>query len=84
MIINFQVERIEYSKHWVGKQKSKKKDITNDAIEFAIKNSETLKDKYWKVAFNAVSKIPPSGRTLKVVYKRMNQKVFIITAYWLD
>ena len=43
-----------------------------------------LKDKYWKDAFNAVSKIPPSGRTLKVVYKKLNQKVFIITSYWID
>ena len=75
---------IIYSKHWIKKQKSKKKDIANDAIEFAIRNSEMLKDKYWKDAFNAVSKIPSSGRTLKVVYKKLNQKVFIITAYWMN
>ena len=53
---------IEYSKHWIKKQKSKKKDINNDAIEFAIKNSKVL----------------------KVVYKKLNQKIFIITSYWLD
>ena len=75
---------VEYSKHWIKKQKSKKKDITNDTIEFAIKNSKILNDKYWRDAFNAISKIPPSGRTLKVVYKKLNQKIFIITAYWLD
>ena len=75
---------MEYSKHWIKKQKSKKKDITKDIIEFAIKNSGIIKDKYWNDAFNAVLKIPPSGRTLKVVYKKLNQKVFIITAYWLD
>ena len=76
--------KVEYSKHWIKKQKSKKKDITNDTIEFAIKNSKILNDKYWRDAFNAISKIPPSGRTLKVVYKKLNQKIFIITAYWLD
>jgi len=75
---------IEYSKHWVKKQKEKKKNITKDAIEFVINNSKILKDKYWKNIFNAISKIPPSGRKLKVVYKKVNQKVFIITAYWLD
>ena len=75
---------IEYSKHWIKKQQNKRKDITNDMIEFAIENSEILKDKYWKNTLNAISMIPHSGRTLKVVYKRKNQKVFIITAYWLD
>ena len=78
------MESTEYSKHWIKKQKSKKKDITDDTIEFAVKNSKILIDKYWKDAFNAIAKIPPSGRTLKVVYKRINQKIFIITAYWLD
>ncbi len=57
--------KIIFSKHWIKKQKEKKKDITNDIIEFALKNSKVLKDKYWEEAFNAVSKIPPSGRTLK-------------------
>ena len=75
---------IKYSLHWIKKQKSKKKDITKDIIEFAIKNSNTLKDKYWGDAFNAISRIPPSGRTLKVVYRKLNQKVFIITAYWMN
>jgi len=52
-------------------------------IEFAIRNSKILKDKYWIDALNAISKIPPLGRTLKVVYKMKHQKVFIITAYCL-
>ena len=75
---------IEYSKHWLKKHTKKKKDITNDAIEYAIKNSGEMKDKYWKEAFNAISRIPPSGRILKVVYRKSNTKIFIITAYWLD
>ncbi|MFH1311042.1 MAG: hypothetical protein ABIH65_01410 [Nanoarchaeota archaeon] len=76
--------KIKYSKHWIRKQKDKKKDITKDIIEYCIKNSNQLKDKYWTDVFNAISKIPVSGRILKVVYKKENQKVFIITAYWLD
>ncbi len=75
---------IEYSKHWIKKQREKKKSITKEAIELAINNSLILKDKYWKDTLNAVSKIPTSGRTLKVVYKKRNQKIFIITAYWLN
>ena len=75
---------IEYSKHWLRKHLKKKKDITNDIIEFALKNSRESKDKYWKDAFNAISKIPPSGRILKVVYKRSKEKIFIVTTYWLD
>ncbi len=75
---------ILYSKHWLKKNKKKKKDITNDSIEFALKNSRELKDRYWIDAFNAISRIPPSGRILKIVYKKLNTKIFIITAYWLD
>ena len=75
---------IIYSKHWVKKHLKKKKDITNDIIEYALVNSRVMNDRNWESAFNAVSRIPPSGRILKVVYKRINHKVFIITAYWLD
>lgn len=75
---------IEYSDHWLRKHKNKRKSITKDMIEFAINNSKILKDKYWKDSFNAIARIPPSGRTLKVVYKKAQQKVFIVTAYWLD
>ena len=75
---------IIYSKHWIKKQRDKKKDITNDKIEFAITNSKIFNDKYWTSALNAVARIPPSGRTLKVVYKKLDQKIFIITTYWLN
>lgn len=76
--------KIEYSKHWLKKHEKKKKDITNDKIEYALSNSRILKDKYWEDALNAISRIPPSGRILKVVYKRIQEKIFVITAYWLD
>ncbi len=75
---------IEYSKHWNEKHPKKKKGITKDVLEFAINNSMIIKDKLWEDDFNAICRIPPSGRILKVVYKRTKQKVFIMTAYWLD
>ena len=75
---------IEYSKHWRRKHLKKRKDITNDMIEYTIINSRELKDKDWKDASNAISRIPPSGKILKVVYKKSKGKVFIITAYWLE
>ena len=75
---------IIYSKHWLRKHIKKRKDITNDSIEYALNNSSEIKDRDWQNALNAISKIPPSGRTLKVVYRRIQHKVFIVTAYWLD
>ena len=53
-------------------------------IEYAISNSNELKDKYWEDALNAISRIPPSGRILKVIYKKEKSKIKIITAFWLD
>ena len=75
---------IVYSKHWIKKQKLKKKDITNEMIEYTINNSRVSKDKHWKDALNAISRVPPSGRILKVVYKTSHQIKFNITAFWLD
>ncbi len=71
------------SEHWERKRKYRK-DITDDSIEYAIKNSNELKDKHWEDALNAICRIPPSGRILKVVYKKEKSKTKIITAFWLD
>jgi hypothetical protein len=71
------------SEHWKKKNKYRK-DITDDKIDYAIKNSNELNDKHWPNALNAISKIPPSGRILKVVYKKQEGKIKIITAFWLD
>ena len=71
------------SEHWKKKRKYRK-DITDDSIEYAIKNSNELKDKYWEDALNAICRIPPSGRILKIVYKKEKSKIKIITAFWLD
>ena len=74
----------EYSDHWKNKRVYRK-DILDEFIIYAIQNSSILKDKYWEDALNAVSRIPPSGRLLKVVYKRLSKdRVKIITAFWLD
>ncbi|HIG93654.1 MAG: hypothetical protein QT02_C0002G0045 [archaeon GW2011_AR9] len=76
--------KFEYSKHWLWKKKYRS-EITDDMFEYAISNSDELKDKYWPDASNAICRIPPSGRILKVIYKRNVNKTFkIITAYWLD
>jgi len=73
----------EYSKHWLHKRRFRP-EITDDLLEYAINNSNELKDKYWEDASNAVCRVPPSGRILKVVYKRIGKKYKIITAFWLD
>jgi len=74
---------LTYSEHWSRKRKYRK-DITDDMIEYAIQNSNEMKDNFWEDALNAVCRIPPSGRILKVVYKKEQSKIKIITAFWLD
>jgi len=52
---------------------------------YAVLNSSILKDKYWEDALNAICRIPPSGRILKVVYKKLSKDIInVITAFWLD
>lgn len=76
--------KIEHSSHWELKR-IKRSEITDDLVEYAIQNSNELKDKHWEDALNAVCRIPPSGRLLKVVYKRIDKdKIKIITAFWID
>jgi hypothetical protein len=79
--------KFEYSIHW-EEQKEIRKEITDDVIELCILNSQKMKDREWPDAFNAIARIPPSGRILKVVYREIykeKEKVIkIITSYWLD
>ncbi|MDO8623604.1 MAG: DUF4258 domain-containing protein [archaeon] len=75
--------KIINSEHWKRKRKYRK-DITDDIIEYAIKNSNELRDKYWENALNAICRVPLSGRILKVVYRLEKNKIKIITAFWLD
>ena len=73
----------EDSIHW-SKKKVYRKDITYDLIGYCIQKSHKIRDKYWEDAWNAVFKIPQTGRTLKVVYKTKGKTIKILTAYWLD
>ncbi|MCK4670460.1 MAG: hypothetical protein KAT43_04610 [Nanoarchaeota archaeon] len=76
--------KFEYSKHWIRKRRFRSK-ITDDMFEYSIINSDELKDKYWEDASNAICRIPPSGRILKVVYRKIGKNKYkIITAYWRD
>ncbi len=72
-----------YSNHWLRKKRYRK-TITEIDIEYTILNSIILKDKRWEDVFNAICRVPPSGRILKVVYKRKGKTYKILTAYWLD
>ncbi|MFH1649539.1 MAG: hypothetical protein ABIA93_03245 [Candidatus Woesearchaeota archaeon] len=72
-----------YSKHWLLKKKHRK-TINEEDIEFAILHSRIIKDRRWYDVLNAITRVPPSGRTLKVVYKRIGNTYKILTAYWMD
>ncbi len=74
--------RLKESDHWRGKRASRD-DITDDVIEYALIFSPAILDKHWRGCSNAVCRIPPSGRRLKVVYRRVEGKVKIVTAFWL-
>ena len=73
-----------YSLHWRRKRQVRK-EITDDLIEYAIQHSNALRDKNRNDALNSICRVPPMGRILKVVYKRLGKdKIKIITAFWLD
>ena len=76
--------QFEYSEHWIKKKKYRN-DITEYMLEYVITNSAILRDKHWDDALNAICRVHPSGRILKVVYKIKSKDLYkIITAYWLD
>jgi len=83
-LIVFSFMEFVYSRHWIKKHSGKRKDIVEDFIGYAVLNSSELRDRRWDGVLNAIARVPPSGRILKVVYKKLNAKVFIITAYWLS
>lgn len=75
--------KFEYSLHW-EEQRKFRPEITDDLIELCIRSSEKIIDREWKDAWNAIAKVPPSGRILKVVYKEKGKDIKIITSYWLN
>jgi len=77
--------RFAYSFHWSKKRERERSDIVEFMFEYAIQNAQAQKDRYHENAQNVICPIPPSGRKLKVVYRRIGKdKVKIITAYWLE
>ena len=75
--------QLEETFYW-KKKRLRRPDITDDMIEYCIQNSNRLKDRNWEDVWNAISRIPPSGRLLKVVYRTKGKTIKTITAYWLD
>jgi len=70
--------------HW-QKKKKYRKNIEEYMIEHAIINSEHKKDLHHKNAVNATAKIPQTGKTLKVVFRKIGeQKIKLITAFYID
>lgn len=74
---------LTYSKHWLLKR-NYRPDITTEVIEYCLLISSKINDKHWADIMNGIARIPPSNRTLKVVYKIKGQSIKILTAYWLD
>jgi hypothetical protein len=60
--------QIESSDYW-KKKRHTRPDIKDDMIEYCITNSTKLKDRTWEDVWNSISRIPPSGRLLKVVHR---------------
>lgn len=76
--------RIEHSNYWIRKREFRP-EITDDFIEYAVQNSDILKDRNWEELFNAITRVPSTGRKLKVVYRRKGKNnIEVITSYWLD
>ena len=73
-----------FSEHWKIKRKYRR-TISDKLLEIAISKGKVESDKSWKDVKNAIIQAPDSGRTLKVIYKRLGPETYkIITAYWLD
>ena len=73
----------EYSKHWMKKKEGRRQDIEEHMIEYCLMKSNRIKDRRWGDVYNAITRIPPSARLLKVVYKIEGKNIKILTAYWL-
>lgn len=73
-----------HSNHWQRKRPFRP-SIGDEIIEYAVINSKALRDRHYVDRLNAIAQIPPSGRRLKVIYKKLaKDKIRVITAFWLD
>ena len=75
--------QFEYSIHYI-KSKKYRPEINEYMVEYCIINSNKIRDGLWDDVLNAICRIPPSGRILKVAYKIKGKHIKILTAYWLD
>lgn len=76
--------RLRYSRHW-QKKRGFRSGLSDDMITFAIENSQQVSDRDHEGLLNAICRIPPMGRKLKVVYKPAGKgEVLLITAYWME
>ena len=73
---------LEYTIHWF-KKKKELPGITDDLIEYCVQHSPRIKDRNRSNLFNAIARVPSSGRLLKVVYKPKGKTIKVITAFWL-
>lgn len=75
---------VEPTEHWKRKRKFRQ-TVTDEVILLAITRGTRRKDSRWEGVLNATLRVPPAGRTLKVVYRVVGSRKYkIITAYWLD
>ena len=76
--------RIWHTDYW-AKKREFRPEISDDFIEYAVQHSNILKDRNWEELFNAIARIPATGRLLKVVYRRKGKNnIEVITSYRLD
>ena len=76
--------QIEHTNYWERKRRFRP-EITDDFIEYAVQNSDILKDRNWEELFNAIARVPTTGRKLKVAYRRKGKNnIEVVTSCWLD
>ena len=72
------------SKHWRNKKRFRK-NIEPYMIKAVIRNGLLLRDRLHLNVLNAMAVVPQTGKTLKVVFRKIGRdKVKLITAYYLD
>ena len=68
------------SSHWRRKRQYRS-DITDDIIEYAIANCPAMRDRRWHNTLNIICRVPPSGRILNGVYRKLGpHAVKVVTA----
>jgi hypothetical protein len=75
--------KIELSNH-LGIHKLVRVGVNEEVIKHCIEHSRVLKDDMWNGALKAMARVPPTGLTLKVVYRQESETIKVITAYLLD